>query len=53
MGKYLKKFNTKEEYEAFKEGEEFVLPNVSHVTNSKFVSFHPKPKTNKAGDIAY
>jgi hypothetical protein len=31
MGKYLKKFNTKEEYEAFKASSEYLTPNVSFI----------------------
>jgi hypothetical protein len=31
MGKYLKNFNTKEEYEAFKASSEYLTPNVSFI----------------------
>jgi hypothetical protein len=51
--KYLKLFNNQNEYDSFIESDQFALPNVSHVANTKFVVYHPKPKTNKAGDIAY
>ena len=53
MGKYLKLFSNQNEYDSFTESQQFVLPNVSHVVNNKYVAFHPMPKTNKAGDIAY
>ena len=40
--KYLKQFNQASEYEVFKEGEEYVLPNVSYVVETKGVSYAPK-----------
>lgn len=39
--KHLKKFNTTTEYDQFKSGSEFVLPNVSFVENSDVVYFNP------------
>jgi hypothetical protein len=40
--KYLKKFNTTTDYDQFKSGSEFVLPNVSFVVENKSVEFEPK-----------
>lgn len=34
MGKYLTNFKTKEEYEAFRDGDQYILPNVSFVEDS-------------------
>lgn len=39
--KHLKKFNTTTEYDQFKSGSEFVLPNVSFVVESAGVKFNP------------
>ena len=39
--KYLKKFNTITEYDQFKSGSDFVLPNVSYVEKIKDVAFSP------------
>lgn len=48
--KYLKKFNTTSEYDQFKSGSEFVLPNVSFVENSDVVMYNPYAKA-KSGVI--
>ena len=40
--KYLKQFNQASEYEVFKESEDYVLPNVSYVVETKGVSYAPK-----------
>lgn len=42
--KYLKKFNTTTEYDQFKSGSEFVLPNVSFVVENTGVKFSPKAR---------
>jgi hypothetical protein len=41
--KYIKKFNTTTEYDQFKDSEDYILPNVSFVTENKHVGFYPKP----------
>lgn len=41
MGKYLKLFNTHTEYEAFIEGGEITLPNVSHCIDINDVHYNP------------
>lgn len=52
--KYLKKFNTTTEYDQFKSGSEFVLPNVSYVENSDVVMYGPYVAPPAAvGDVAY
>ena len=43
--KYLKKFNQASEYEAFKVGDEYVLPNVSYVVEGSEVKFDPAVKS--------
>lgn len=40
--KHLKKFNTTTEYDQFKSGSEFILPNVSFVVENTGVKFSPK-----------
>jgi hypothetical protein len=46
---YLKKFNNLSDYEIFKEGNEYIIPNVSYVEGSNDVLFNPilklKPDT--------
>ena len=42
--KYLKKFNTTTEYDQFKSGSDYVLPNVSYVVENAVVKFNPKQK---------
>lgn len=37
MGKYLKIFNTTEEYEAFREGDQYLVPNVSFIEGTASV----------------
>jgi hypothetical protein len=52
--KYIKKFDTITEYDQFKSGSEFVLPNVSFVVENKSVEFEPYiPPVPKAGDIVF
>ena len=41
MGKYLKLFNEHTEYEAFKQTEDFILPNVSHCITENHVHYNP------------
>ena len=43
--KYLKQFNQASEYEAFKESEEYITPNVSYVVNGGEVKFNPEVKS--------
>lgn len=40
--KYLKQFKQASEYEVFKESEDYVLPNVSYVVETKGVNYAPK-----------
>lgn len=39
--KHLKKFNTATDYDQFKSGSEFVLPNVSYIVDETEVKFNP------------
>lgn len=41
MGKYLKLFDTHNEYETFKQTEDFILPNVSHCITENHVHYNP------------
>lgn len=48
MGKYLTNFKTKEEYEAFREGDQYLLPNVSFIETNGLVindSYQAQEKT--------
>lgn len=40
--KYLKYFKTEAEYNAYRESEDFILPNVSYVVDTRSVSYEPK-----------
>jgi hypothetical protein len=40
--KYLKYFNTTTEYDQFKSGSDYVLPNVSYIEELKDIKFNPK-----------
>jgi hypothetical protein len=40
--KYLKQFANQSDYQAFKESEDYILPNVSFVVENKSVEFEPK-----------
>ena len=51
--KHLKKFNIETEYTTFVESENYVLPNVSYVEETKGVSYEAYHEEMKAGDIAY
>ena len=53
--KYLKYFEQASAYEAYKNGSDYVLPNVSYVEETKGVSYQPyiPPPIALAGDIAY
>jgi hypothetical protein len=53
--KHLKKFNTATEYDQFKSGSDYILPNVSYILGSEKVEFEEYRfiMENKAGDIAY
>lgn len=57
MGKYIKLFNTEQEYTAFTETEDFILPNVSYVTGgTEIVHYNPyvfKIPTLSIGDVCY
>jgi hypothetical protein len=44
---YINKFSTNTEYQAFTEGEEYVIPNICYVTELKGLKF--KPKVNNGG----
>ena len=35
--KYIKKFETEAEFEAYKNGEDFITPNVTYITSTKKV----------------
>jgi hypothetical protein len=39
--KYLKYLQTTNEFESFKNSEDYILPNVSYVVETKGVSFEP------------
>lgn len=41
MSKYLKLFQNVSDYETYKNGEEFLLPNVSFIVNEETVHFNP------------
>lgn len=52
--KHLKLFKTATEYDQFKSGSEFILPNVSYVLETGEVGFDPYiPPVPKAGDIVF
>lgn len=53
--KYLKQFANESDYQAFKESEEYITPNVSYVVENSGVSFSPyvAPPPIAVGDIAY
>jgi hypothetical protein len=53
--KYLKQFANQSDFQAFKESEDYVLPNVSYILGSEKVEFEEYRfiMKNKAGDIAY
>ena len=39
--KYLKYFNLTSDYEAYKNGSEFIAPNVSYVVDNNIVCYNP------------
>jgi hypothetical protein len=45
--KYINKFSSNSDYQAFKEGDGYVTPNICYVTESKGLKF--KPKVNNGG----
>ena len=52
--KYIKLFNTTTEYDQFKVGSDYILPNVSYMASEDKVSFDPYvPPPAVAGDVAY
>ena len=53
MGKYLKKFNEDAEYQAFKESEEYILPNVSYVENNNVVYYNPFAEAKSGVIVAH
>lgn len=57
MGKYLKNFNTTEEYEAFREGDQYLVPNVSFIENTASVIndswYVPQSGGSGGGNIEY
>ena len=44
--KYIKLFNTTTEYNSFKDGDSYILPNVSHIVNDNVVMFSPARKAD-------
>jgi hypothetical protein len=53
MGKYLKYFEQASDYEDYKNGSDFLSPNVSYIEETKVVCYEPKASPSLAGDIAY
>ena len=54
MGKYLNYFEQASAYEAYKNGSDYITPNVSYIEETKIVVYEPKaPEPALAGDIAY
>lgn len=52
--KYLKLFQLESEYNSYKNGSDYILPNVSYIKETEGVSFEPcVPAPQKAGDIVY
>lgn len=52
--KHLKYLQTVNDFEAFKNSENYILPNVSYIKETEGVSFEPcAPAPQKAGDIVY
>lgn len=51
--KYLKYFTNVSDYQAFKESEDYILPNVSYVENSDVVMFNPNEKLPSENDVFY
>ena len=52
--KYLKYLQTTNDFESFKNSENYILPNVSYVVENEGVSFNPYVELPAvAGDIAY
>lgn len=49
--KYLKVFNTDSEYQTFKDGEDYVTPNICLINENNTVRLAPIPML--AGDVAY
>ena len=55
MAVYLRKFKSSSDYQSYKEGESYVTPNVSLVTENNSIHYHPvpPPPPPAAGDIVY
>jgi hypothetical protein len=51
--KYLKYFKDASDYEAYKNGSDYVLPNVSYVENSNVVMYNPKEMLPSEDDVFY
>ena len=52
--KYLKYFKQSSDYQAFKDSEDYILPNVSSIVETESVEFSPYvPPAPKAGDIVF
>jgi hypothetical protein len=51
--KHLKLFNSTTEYDTFKNGEEYILPNVSYIVNDGGVMFTPAPEEDVPSDITF
>jgi hypothetical protein len=52
--KYLKQFKQVSEYNAFKESEDYILPNVSSIVETESVEFNPYVAPPAAvGDVVY
>ena len=55
MAVYLRKFSSSSDYQTYKEGESYVTPNVSLITENNSIHFNPvpPPPPSAAGDIVY
>ena len=55
MAVYLRKFSSSSDYQTYKEGESYVTPNVSLITENNSIHFNPvpPPPPPAAGDIVY
>jgi hypothetical protein len=52
--KYLKYFEQASDYEAYKNGSDYILPNVSSIVETESVEFNPYVASPAAvGDVVY
>lgn len=51
--KYLKVFNTESEYQTFKDGDDYVTPNVSYIKETEDINLKPYTPPSSVGDVAY